>query len=124
MTINILNEVAISKLIAFLSANATGVFHIRPELLAEVQRRVEAFARENHVRITLCEPNNVQKQLWAGGGVLAGALLGLKLAGLYGAGIGAIAGAATGYGCAHMRVIVKARTAISDSFIVLKLEKA
>lgn len=124
MKINILTEADIAKILAFLQAKACATFRVRPELMTALMARVDHFAQHNGIRITRCEPSDERLGLWTGGGAAAGGLLGLALGGLVGAGFGAVAGAVTGYGCAHLRVVIEPRQAGSIDDVVIQLQLA
>lgn len=124
MTVNILSESDIAKIIAFLRVRASSTFRVRPELLDVLLKRVEDFARANEIRLERSAPSDRSKSLWRGGGALAGGLAGLKLAGLVGAGVGALVGGLAGYGCAHLQLLIEPRLPGSDEHVVISLKFA
>ena len=124
MTVNILSESDIAKIIAFLRVRASSTFRVRTELLGVLMKRVEDFARANEIRLERSAPSDRSKSLWTGGGALAGGLAGLKLAGLVGAGVGALVGGVAGYGCAHLQLLIEPRLPGSDEHVVIRLKFA
>lgn len=124
MTVNILSESDIAKIIAFLRVRAGAAFRVRAELLSVLMKRVEDFARANEIRLERCEPSDHRKSLWTGGGALAGGLVGLRLGGLVGAGVGALVGGAAGYGCAHLQLSIEPRLPGSDEHVVIHMKFA
>lgn len=124
MTVNILSESDIAKIIAFLRVRAGATFHVRTQLLDELMKRVEDFARDNEIRLERCEPSDRRKSLWTGGGALAGGIAGLKFAGLIGAGVGALVGGVAGYGCAHLELFIEPRLPGSDEHVVIRMKFA
>lgn len=109
MAISISNLKDFAKLIAFLRARAGAEFTIPPELMREALEYVQAFARENGIRVVIAEPDEERIGLFAGGGLLAGAAIGGCFAGFAGVALGAAAGAAVGYLGAHLRITIDKR---------------
>lgn len=124
MTVNILSESDIAKIIAFLRVRAGAAFRVRTELLDVLMKRVEDFARANEIRLECCEPSDRRKSLWAGGSALAGGLAGFKLAGPIGAGVGALVGGVAGYGCAHLQLFIEPRLPGADEHVVIRMKFA
>lgn len=121
MAINILDESSISKLLAFLRANAHGEFTVNADLLQTLLQKVNKFAREQGITISVVAPSGDRKVICSAVGAIACAAFGFGLAGLPGAGVGLVIGAAAGFATAHLTLTVEHRPTTVDGLVTVRL---
>jgi hypothetical protein len=118
VAISISNIKAFSKMIAFLRARADAEFTIPPELMRDALEYIKTFARENGIRIIVSAPDQERAAMFIVGGALTGMAIGGSIAGIPGAGVGAVVGAAAGYVGSHLRVTIPPRGSDDDNTLV------
>jgi len=117
-TLLIAHAAEINKLLAYLRAGAQAVFDVKEELRELVIERLKEFGRMHRISIHYTTPNKEHVVICSAAGVLVGTSAGALLAGLPGALIGAGAGLALGYACAHIHVSVHPRADGEPGFVV------
>lgn len=121
MAINILDESSISKLLAFLRVNAPAEFTVNAELLQTLLQKVNKFASEQGIKISVIAPSGGRKIVCSATGAIAGAAFGFGLAGLLGAGVGLVIGAAASYATAHLTLTIGHRPTTADGLVTVRL---
>lgn len=97
----------ISKLFAFIKVNANGKFVVQKEVLEELFRQAEDFARNHNVSLELISPSGERVAVFTATGAVLGAGLGFYVAGIPGVLIGGAVGAIAGYACAHVTIVIE-----------------
>jgi len=99
-----INHVAdIAKFLAFLGAKAKANFVVAPEIIAELVKRVQEWAKKNRVTVAFTTPDQEKLTACVAVGAAAGMLIGAAIAPV-GLLTGAVAGALGGFALAHMSI--------------------
>jgi hypothetical protein len=104
-------EADLGKLLAFARVRNRRIkIRVARELLDALLARIEHYARENELRISVLLTGATFKRKLTFGvcGALAGAAVGGSLGGAPGAATGALAGAAVGLAAAHLKITLHA----------------
>lgn len=109
MIAHINNIARIKKLLAFIKARSAGSFTIDKELLAVLQKEVVEFAKHHRIKIRIVAPGEDRAVSFTLGGMIAGAVTGMRIAGLPGAAMGAAIGGVAGYACSHLILHIEPR---------------
>lgn len=106
------NEWEVAKVLAFARARVPGVvFGLSGNLVPELVRRAEAYAREHDLRVgvSIVSASDTRVLAFGATGLVAGAGIGFAVGGAPGALVGAIAGATAGVALAHVMIHVHVR---------------
>lgn len=105
-------EWEVAKVLAFARARIPNVvFELSGDLVPELLRRAEVYARENGLRIgvSIVSPSETRVLAYGAAGLVAGAGIGYALGGAPGALVGAVAGATAGVALAHVMIHIHVR---------------
>lgn len=106
MSIQITSLTQIGKLLAALRLRSGLDIMIAKDLLSDVIRAVDAFAKSNNIQVSIVSPAGERLVAFTSGGASIGATIGFCVGNLPGAAVGAVAGAAAGYALAHVELKV------------------
>jgi uncharacterized membrane protein len=103
MTIAINRSADIAKFIAFLAAKAKSNFVVAPDVAAELVKKVQEWAKKNHVTVNFTTPSSAKLTACMAFGATAGMVFGLAIPPV-GVVTGAVVGALGGFAIAHMTI--------------------
>jgi hypothetical protein len=104
MTIQINVTDEISKLLAFIRAQAKASFEVSPELIEACFKAVKDFAAEHGIAIDIVTPDAERVLTFGGGGIIVGAAAGYLMGAVPGALVGAVVGGLAGFALAHVTI--------------------
>jgi hypothetical protein len=104
VSMQVINESQIEKLLAFLRVASKGDFEVSPELVATCLERVYRWARGNNLSIEIVDTSGTRVAFFSAGGAIVGATLGYVVGSIPGAIVGAVGGALVGYMVAHATI--------------------
>jgi hypothetical protein len=107
MSIQINAADEISKLLAFIRAQAKANFEVSPELIEACFEAMRRFAKDHGLTIDVVTPSDERVVAFGGGGMLVGAAAGYVLGAIPGAIVGAVAGGLAGFALAHVTICIR-----------------